>query len=184
MPKGYKGREKSERLHLLASPEEIQAIEDWQFKNRISSKGEAIRRLVQIGIRADRTIPVLLDKVLDMIHRSGVGDQISDEQFEKLPPEAQNVLADAIVSHAQVVSWVFDISNEIGGFVDNPDLATALLDADKLKAEPDRTVKRLVRRLREAVEKANSDVDPKHLEKHIGEMEERLTRLPGKESKA
>jgi hypothetical protein len=53
MPKGYKGREKTERLHLLASPEEIQAIEDWQYKNRVSSKGEAIRRLIQIGLIAD-----------------------------------------------------------------------------------------------------------------------------------
>ncbi|TGQ79326.1 hypothetical protein EN850_20780 [Mesorhizobium sp. M8A.F.Ca.ET.207.01.1.1] len=44
---------KTERLHLLISPGEVTAIDDWGFKNRIRTKGEAVRRLCQIGLAFD-----------------------------------------------------------------------------------------------------------------------------------
>ena len=41
---------KTERLHMLISPSELKAIDDWGFKNRIRTKAEAVRRLCQIGL--------------------------------------------------------------------------------------------------------------------------------------
>jgi hypothetical protein len=60
MPKGYKGREKSKRLHMLIAPDELATIDDWRFKNRIATRAEAIRRLVQIGLLFDRHIDEIL----------------------------------------------------------------------------------------------------------------------------
>lgn len=32
---------------------EVEAIDDWRFKNRVNSRGEAIRRLVEKGLAND-----------------------------------------------------------------------------------------------------------------------------------
>ena len=45
---------KTERLHMLISPSELKAIDDWGFKNRIRTKAEAVRRLCQIGLSYDQ----------------------------------------------------------------------------------------------------------------------------------
>lgn len=41
-----------ERLHVKISIEELTAIDDWRFANRIPSRSEAVRRLCQIGLDA------------------------------------------------------------------------------------------------------------------------------------
>jgi hypothetical protein len=44
----------------MMSPSELEAIDDWMFAIRIRSRGEAIRRLCQIGINFDRSAGKLL----------------------------------------------------------------------------------------------------------------------------
>ncbi|MQW00862.1 hypothetical protein GHK46_27150 [Sinorhizobium medicae] len=41
------------RIHMYLSDEELQAIEDWRFANRIATRSDAIRRLCQIGVFFD-----------------------------------------------------------------------------------------------------------------------------------
>lgn len=53
MAKPVVGDENSERLHMRISPEEIASIDDWRFANRVGTRSEAVRRLLQIGLRAD-----------------------------------------------------------------------------------------------------------------------------------
>jgi hypothetical protein len=43
---------KSVRVQLLMTPTEVAAIDDWSFQSRIRSRGEAIRQLIQAGIKA------------------------------------------------------------------------------------------------------------------------------------
>lgn len=45
---------KDQRVVTMMSPSELDAIDDWMFKNRIRSRGEAIRRLCHIGMEYDR----------------------------------------------------------------------------------------------------------------------------------
>ena len=45
---------KDQRVVTMMSPSELEAIDDWMFKNRIRSRGEAIRRLCQVGIMSER----------------------------------------------------------------------------------------------------------------------------------
>lgn len=44
------GEIKSHQQHLLMAPSEVKAIDEWMFANRLKSRGEAIRRLCQIGM--------------------------------------------------------------------------------------------------------------------------------------
>jgi len=43
---------KDQRIPIMMTPSEVEAIDDWAFKNRIRSRGEAIRRLCQVGLYA------------------------------------------------------------------------------------------------------------------------------------
>lgn len=44
------GDSDTERLHLKITADEIKAIEDWRYENRVPSRSEAVRRLVQMGL--------------------------------------------------------------------------------------------------------------------------------------
>lgn len=48
------GEIKSHQQHLLMTPSEVKAIDDWRFANRIGSRGDAIRRLCEIGMGVDQ----------------------------------------------------------------------------------------------------------------------------------
>jgi hypothetical protein len=48
---------KTERLHMLISPSELDAIDDWRFSKRIGTRAEAVRRLCQIGLAWDTAQP-------------------------------------------------------------------------------------------------------------------------------
>lgn len=43
---------KTERFQLMLSPQEIARIDDWRFANRVRSRAEALRRLVDKGLAA------------------------------------------------------------------------------------------------------------------------------------
>lgn len=43
---------KSERVTIMMSPSELKTIDDWSFAQRIRSRGEAIRRLIALGLEA------------------------------------------------------------------------------------------------------------------------------------
>jgi hypothetical protein len=43
---------KTERVQLFMTPEEVRAIDDWSFANRIRGRSEAIRRLCKLGLSA------------------------------------------------------------------------------------------------------------------------------------
>jgi hypothetical protein len=45
------------RVTQMMSHAEVKAIDDWSFANRIRSRGEAIRRLIELGLEAAKAKP-------------------------------------------------------------------------------------------------------------------------------
>jgi hypothetical protein len=43
---------RSERVTIMMAASELKAVDDWSFAQRIRSRGEAIRRLIQTGLGA------------------------------------------------------------------------------------------------------------------------------------
>jgi len=41
---------RSERVTVMMTPSEVTAIDDWSFARRIRSRGEAVRRLVEMSL--------------------------------------------------------------------------------------------------------------------------------------
>ncbi len=46
--------EKNTRLHIYLPQSEIDAIDEWGFKNRIRARTKAIRELVKLGLISDQ----------------------------------------------------------------------------------------------------------------------------------
>jgi hypothetical protein len=45
---------KDQRINVVVSRSELEAIDDWRFTQRIASRSDAIRRLIGIGLEATR----------------------------------------------------------------------------------------------------------------------------------
>jgi hypothetical protein len=42
-----------ERLQVMLSPEELEALDDWRFRQRMPSRAAAIRELLRLGLRSE-----------------------------------------------------------------------------------------------------------------------------------
>lgn len=41
------------RFQIMLRPSEVEAIDDWMFSHRLKSRAEAMRQLIELGLRAD-----------------------------------------------------------------------------------------------------------------------------------
>lgn len=62
------GEGDTERLHVKISAEELTAIDDWRFANRIPSRSEAVRRLCQIGLLVENELEQIVDSTFEILH--------------------------------------------------------------------------------------------------------------------
>lgn len=51
---------KTERFNLFLSPSESQAIDEWAWANRLRSKSEAVRQLLEIGLASESNLAALV----------------------------------------------------------------------------------------------------------------------------
>jgi hypothetical protein len=50
MSSNDKAPKRTEKLQLMLGPDELQAIDDWRFANRLPSRAAAIRELIRRGL--------------------------------------------------------------------------------------------------------------------------------------
>jgi hypothetical protein len=48
---------KTERVTIMMTPSAVDAIDEWSFAHRIRSRGEAFRRLAEIGLETAKKLP-------------------------------------------------------------------------------------------------------------------------------
>jgi metal-responsive CopG/Arc/MetJ family transcriptional regulator len=46
---------KDQRVPVMMSVSELKALDDWAFEQRIRSRGEAIRQLIELGLKTAKT---------------------------------------------------------------------------------------------------------------------------------
>ncbi|MET3925906.1 hypothetical protein [Devosia sp. 2618] len=73
---------KDHRVVTMMTPSELEEIDDWMFKNRIRSRGEAIRRLCQMGIIYDREVRPVVEQITEHIRASVAGEKPKLTQAE------------------------------------------------------------------------------------------------------
>lgn len=94
---------KTQHLHILMAPSEVEAIDNWGFNNRIRTRAEAIRRLCQIGlVFDDHRVPLvnrvraLSDKIAEstaIMEKLKTKQGLSDLEIDLMIATAQTVQA-------------------------------------------------------------------------------------------
>jgi hypothetical protein len=80
--------ERGDRLQIMLSGEELQALENWRFENRMPSRAAAVRELLRRGLKAEGFMKAELGAksknfgVIDMDGAVGHGGNGSDERAE------------------------------------------------------------------------------------------------------
>lgn len=84
---------KDQRVPIMMSPSELKALDDWMFANRIRSRGEAIRRLCQVGLLAN-------GKFFEMQDRARRRSRYTTEAIEEIE---KAISAEAPAKHLTVL---------------------------------------------------------------------------------
>jgi len=58
------GESETERLHIKITADELKAIDDWRFENRMPSRSEAVRRLIQLGLFASDGLSHIREEII------------------------------------------------------------------------------------------------------------------------
>lgn len=71
---------KTERVQLLMSPSEVEAIDDWGFSHRIRTRAEAIRRLASQGLHYD-SLQTVAAEAMDIVGIFASGETPSEDRL-------------------------------------------------------------------------------------------------------
>jgi hypothetical protein len=96
------------RIPIMMSHEELAAIDEWRFANRVATRSDAIRRLCQIGIGADEVVLPKTLSHLDMLTEGIGGDvqRLFDQIDGKEEPPAS--VRDGILDAVELLKKVTD----------------------------------------------------------------------------
>lgn len=94
------GDSDTERLHLKITQDELTAIDDWRFGNRVPSRSEAVRRLCRIGLVSEDLRPsinhamkAVVDRVMLLSNEMLMERPRTAEETEELSELARNVFS-------------------------------------------------------------------------------------------
>lgn len=131
---------KDQRVPIMMTPSELEAIDDWMFKNRIRSRGEAIRRLCQMGILSDEGSEKILGAITEhhkSIMRAIDGfTEVLNTNRESMERDLVELFGDSLLEFAEesselgrLISSVFVPAAQMGLHADMEDALRALRDA-------------------------------------------------------
>ncbi len=148
------GEGDTQRLQLKISDEELMSIEDWRFSNRVTSRSEAVRRLVRLGIEADSSldqIRIAAESVYeDLARRIGQWleevKQIKDtDSMMKYHAGVLSSFADILTAIGELGSAIREMSDKATAMKTADDMASLIAKAKQIAADYEQTRARLKR---------------------------------------
>ncbi len=97
------GESESVRLQLVITSDEVAAIDNWQHDNHVASRSEAIRRLVQLGLRTMENV----DALSDAVFATSEACDALDQEFSTML-EDEDAIKDAGIFARQLALHFFE----------------------------------------------------------------------------
>lgn len=147
------GETDTERLHIKITADELAGIDDWRYANRVPSKSQAVRRLVQIGMSASGTLPQMGKDVGQLMKILEVGSETlvdktqsasTAEEWKELALASIGVMGMVIDEATKLSISILDLAEKSGALLENPDIRAAM--------EAGRRSSETARRLRQAAD--------------------------------
>lgn len=95
------------RIPIMMSDAELNAIDDWRFANRVATRAEAVRRLMAVGLTTLSGLDAFMTKANTVIDDVVVAEQEIESFLERLPREDG-------IGREQAVELAFFYSDLIG----------------------------------------------------------------------
>lgn len=111
------GDSESKRLQMIITEDELNAIDDWQFANRIANRSEAVRRLCQVALALEPLIEKnysLTEDVLKSRYKSWdrLTDILDEIRFPEHAIDEQTPTRDAVRAISDLCSDVLSSQSE------------------------------------------------------------------------
>lgn len=111
--KSERDEQKSERFNMFLSPTEMQAIDDWAWKNKIRSKSEAVRRLTTMGMALDAQINGLSETRLTLWETFHTGSDLALDAVNVDHPDWQKCALIAMMALSKLAEPLTVLSHQI-----------------------------------------------------------------------
>jgi hypothetical protein len=129
------GASDSKRLQMVITEDELKAIEDWQFENRVPSKSEAIRRLCQIGVLTAKAAPAMQEhttlSMAEMVLFLGEVAKICSKHADdpgslKIRLAVEQYGKSALLHSTQAMTEVGELTNHVSQLVQRREMEESL----------------------------------------------------------
>lgn len=134
------------RVPIMMSDDEMKAIDDWRFENRIATRSDAIRRLVQVGLRTSKALPLLAIDVADVLDLASeaidipekvvISHELDDLGKTEIDQEIAHKLYDSVNftfnRQFEAQDHLLHLLVELSALMNQPELRDAIEAADKL----------------------------------------------------
>ncbi|MHA6731410.1 hypothetical protein [Devosia sp. A369] len=130
------------RIPIMMSNEELTAIDDWRFANRVATRSEAVRRLCKIGLIFDDASDDVSQQVFQLFLVTSVLGETLANWRDSLPNEAQEafepsvrIMAEQMDRIAHLYADFEQAANSAQPYRSSPDMDQAARDAALAKVE-------------------------------------------------
>ncbi|WP_062010825.1 hypothetical protein [Aureimonas sp. AU4] len=130
-------------IQLKIGEEEFADLEEWRFANRMESRSEAIRRLIQLGLRADPLVPLTFSRILEALETAQKlqvqmqgfdAKKLSKEQyFASVATAVGEMYGDVLDAILSAAAQSMALVNEVAAIHQNSDIKDAVAKADEIK---------------------------------------------------
>lgn len=99
---------REKRVPFMMSEKELTSVDDWRFKNRISTRADALRRLCKLGMALDMLMPDLEAALASLMHAAG--------KVQALPEEAdvEHSLKNKQIAQADIAIAAIKLGKTVG----------------------------------------------------------------------
>lgn len=123
----------------MMSEEELSAIDDWRFSNRVATRSEAIRRLAAIAVVFDKEGQTIAQELSSLWRIREIGtDAILAElgpnpDWKNVAKKALATIAETIEPQTTLSERLFAILHQTALLKSSSDLRDGLAEAEKVK---------------------------------------------------
>jgi di/tripeptidase len=132
------GDSETERLHLKITADEVTAIDDWRFANRVPSRSEAVRRLCQVALRVDGEVDEIHKRTIELNEMLAAYTEIMADKIEaEEKPDWEALGKYCVVWTALLHRGFTELSQSVGYVTEQVHVLRADRDFSDLKKQAD-----------------------------------------------
>ncbi|WP_168879986.1 hypothetical protein [Rhizobium sp. P28RR-XV] len=132
---------KTIKFQMMLSETEAGQIDDWGFARKIRSRAEAIRRLCQIGMKANDAVVPLTEATIEALASARALKNNAAASLQALRETNPDLSTELERSFVELLSTVLSVGQEVALFVSKVDKLTTAEDLMAVLEETQKAIK-------------------------------------------